>query len=97
MTRSTKVVLAVFVATQVLDGVLTYAGITRGVAHEANPLIAGLIPYTGLFVSLGAMKLFAVGCGCVLAILDRTKLLAFAVLLYWAFAVLPWMFLLGIL
>jgi hypothetical protein len=97
MTRRVQIILAVFIATQVLDASLTYAGVTRGLASEANPLIAGLAQYIGLFTSLFAVKLLAVVGAFILAFLNRTRLLVLAVVLYWVAAVLPWMFVLGIL
>lgn len=94
MTLQGKVVLVVFAATQLLDAGLTYAGITRGFADEGNPLIASLIPYAGLVLSLCVIKSIGIAFGTVLAANKRAAILAVLTFGYWVFAIYPWTLLL---
>ena len=80
-----------FVAVQVLDGVLSYVGVSmHGPEIEANPLVAWYLAALGPAVGFTAAKLFAVMCGVVLYVTAHHRLVAILTLVYLVFAVVPW-------
>jgi len=86
-----------FVAVQVLDGVLSYVGVSlHGPSIEANPLVAWYLAALGPAVGFTLTKLFAVMCGVVLYVTAHHRLVAILTLVYIAFAVVPWFALLSI-
>jgi hypothetical protein len=86
-----------FVAVQVLDGVMSYIGVrTHGAWIEANPLVAWYAATFGPAVAFTAVKLFAVACGTVLYLMARHRTVAALTLFYLAFAVGPWVHVLGL-
>ena len=95
MTRQTKVMFAAFIGTQILDGVLTFAGVSLGLAGEANPLIAWIAAHVGLASALFLTKCAAGTFGAVLALNGRDLMLAFLTLFYWGLAIAPWLLILG--
>ena len=90
--RRATSVLGVFLAAQVLDGVLTYRGVsTLGVAAEANLLLATAIEAIGAARALLSAKLLASACGYILFCGGFHRLLAVAAGLYIGVAVFPWL------
>lgn len=81
------------VSLQLLDGWVTFAGVSRGVP-EGNPLVATAMSSVGPLYGIAAVKLLAV---CMLYLVYRRRehpfvepgLLSLAVT-YTVFAVLPW-------
>ena len=85
------IVLAIFVATQVLDGMLTYWGVSRfGVHIEFNSWLATLMNAIGLAPALLAAKSLACLCGVVLFATTSFRVLAVATGWCLGFAVVPW-------
>jgi hypothetical protein len=89
-----RAIFAAFVLTQVLDGVLTYAGVSRGVAGEANPLIGVLISVWGLSFALLIVKTAAVMLGALIHKHRQDGVLFGLTMFYWVMAIHPWMHLL---
>jgi len=86
-----RAVLFVFVATQVLDGALTYAGVRQGLAPEGNPLVEFLMRSMGLFSALCFVKLLAVFFGGLLFAFGRITILVYLTVFFWVIAILPWL------
>jgi uncharacterized membrane protein len=85
-------VFAIFLAAQVLDGVLTYVGVTwLGVHVEANPLLATSIGAIGATRALLSAKLLACVCGYILFRTASHRPLAIVAGLSVGVAVLPWL------
>ena len=86
-----NVALVAFLFAQLLDGLLTYAGITMYGAHmEGNPLIGWLIAALGEGPALAVAKLAAGGFGIALHLSSVHKAVALLAGFYLAVAVLPW-------
>lgn len=86
-----QLVFAAFLLTQILDGILTYAGISAfGIAAEGNPLLAWLMASYGELIALAGAKILAAGCGVALYILGVDRLLATLTLVYIGAALVPW-------
>lgn len=86
-----------FLATQVLDGILTYRGIRDyglGIALEGNPLIALAMSALGVRVALILAKTFASLLGVVLHTHRYHRVLAVLTAVYVVAAIAPWMLLL---
>jgi hypothetical protein len=89
--------LALFTAVQVLDAMLTRTGIHRfGTGIEANPLLALSFAHFGTVATLGAAKLFAIGCALVLHLRSHYLVLSVLTLFYVFGAIIPWSWTLGI-
>ena len=87
-----RVVFAIFVLTQVLDGVLTYVGVrVLGVEVEANVILAGWMALIGAPGALLGAKLLACGCGYILYSTASYRPLAATAGLCLGVAVIPWM------
>ena len=85
-----------FVTVQVLDGAMSYVGVnTFGSAIEANPLVAWYAAAFGPAMAFTAVKLFAVACGTLLYFTSWHRTVAALTLFYLAFAVVPWVHVLG--
>jgi hypothetical protein len=83
--------VALFVAVQIADGVLTFAGIARfGPAVESNPLLALSIASLGAGATLSIAKSLAVVFGLILHRVGCHLALALLTVLYVFAAVLPW-------
>jgi hypothetical protein len=83
--------LALFVAIQVADGVLTAAGVAQfGPRIEANPLIHFAAQQAGLVAALITAKLLAVSCATLLHIQARHLALAVLTVAYVLGAIVPW-------
>jgi hypothetical protein len=86
------IVLAVFVLTQVLDGTLTYWGVTKfGLAVESNAYLLSLMEAIGTAPALIAAKALAVVCGVILFSTTSFRVLAVATGWCLGFAVVPWL------
>ena len=89
-------VLAIFVVTQLLDGVLTYWGVTRfGVELEMNSLLALSMHFVGPGAALFAAKGLACACGLVLYCNAYLRPLAAVAGLCLGLAVIPWIVVVG--
>ena len=89
--------LALFTTVQVLDAMLTWTGVLRfGTGIEANPLLALSFAHFGTGATLGAAKLFAVGCALVLHLRSYYLVLSVLTVLYVFGAIVPWSWMLGI-
>jgi hypothetical protein len=89
--RFGEVALAVFIMTQVLDGVLTYIGISRfGTEVEANALITWYTLSLGVGLALIGAKVFAVLCAAILYVNQRHRIIGVLTIVYLAAAVWPW-------
>jgi uncharacterized membrane protein len=86
------IALVVFLLAQLLDGILTYVGIsTYGPGMEGNPLIAWLISSVGEGPALAIAKIAAGGFGIALHLSAVHKAVALLAGFYLAVAVLPWL------
>jgi hypothetical protein len=87
-------VFAIFIAIQVLDGLLTYWGVTRfGIELEMNQLLAATMLALGPAPALLMAKGLACGCGLVLYANAYLRPLAAVAGLCLGLAVVPWLFL----
>ncbi len=83
--------LAVFVAAQLCDGVLTYVGIlTFGHDIEANPIVAWYIGAFGAGMALFAVKALAIGCALLLYRFAHYRTIGALAIIYLTMAVHPW-------
>lgn len=90
--RQPMIVLATFLAVQVLDGLLTYWGVREfGVHVEGNDLVVTTMHLLGPAPALFATKCFACLCGLILYVTERHRPLAVAAGGYIGLAVFPWM------
>jgi hypothetical protein len=86
------IVFAVFLTAQVLDGLLTYIGVSLlGVEVEANVLLARSMAAIGTPGTLIAAKVVACVCGYVLYRTAWHRPLAITAGLYLGVAVVPWL------
>ena len=86
-----RAVLAVFFVTQLLDGALTYWGVSRfGVQIEFNSWLASLMTAIGPAPALLTAKGLACLCGVVLFATTSFRVLAVATGWCLGFAVVPW-------
>jgi hypothetical protein len=91
-----ELVFLAFVTVQALDGIMSYVGVhTFGAWIEANPLVAWYASMFGPAVAFTAAKLFAIACGTLLYLMARHRTVAVLTLFYLAFAVVPWVHVLG--
>ena len=94
--REATIVLAIFLAAQVADGVLTYWGVTTlGIHVEGNDLLAATMRAFGPFLALVSAKLLACVCGYILYRTASHKPLAIMAGLYIGVAVTPWLLVMG--
>src|SRR5687767_3787324 len=90
--RQEGLVLVIFLIAQVLDGVLTYAGIRRlGIEVEVNQLLVFYIETFGVGLALVGAKGVACMCGLILYIAHYHRPLAVATGAYLGVAVVPWL------
>jgi uncharacterized protein DUF5658 len=84
------VVLGFFIV-QVLDGTLTYVGVSLwGPAIEANPVVSSAVALAGPLAGLTAVKLVAIGFGMLLHLRRVHNLVALLTAIYVAMAIVPW-------
>ena len=87
-----RVTLALFVACQASDGVLTYLAVTAmGHAVEGNPILATWMGLAGAGPTLVGAKLVACGCGWILYFHRTFRALAVLTALYLVGAIGPWL------
>jgi hypothetical protein len=87
------IVFVLFIATQLLDGVLTYLGVTRlGYEVEMNAWLVTLMHAFGEIPALVSAKVLACICGGILYVTAYHRPLAIATGLYIGVAIVPWMF-----
>lgn len=92
--RQGPVVLSLFFLIQLLDGGLTYWGVTRfGIDLEMNALLSGWMHEIGPAPTLLVAKLIACGCGVILYRARYLRPLAAVAGLCLGVAVVPWAFL----
>ena len=85
------IVWRAFVATQLLDGILTSAGVRLFGAHvEGNPLILWYAQSIGPTSAVWGAKAFAVACGGILYANGKHDALAAVTLFYSVCAIAPW-------
>ena len=90
--KQAPIVLALFILPQVLDGALTYWGVTQfGIGIESNTYLASLMQAIGTAPALIAAKALAVACGIVLFSTTSFRVLAVATGWCLGFAVVPWL------
>jgi len=90
--RQEGLVLAIFLIAQVLDGLLTYAGIRRlGIEVEVNQLLVFYIETFGVGLALVGAKGVACACGLILYVAHYHRPLAVATGAYLGIAVVPWL------
>ena len=90
--RQEGLVLAIFLIAQVLDGLLTYAGIRRlGIEVEVNQLLVFYIETFGVGLALVGAKGVACACGLILYVSHYLRPLAVATGAYLGIAVVPWL------
>ena len=86
-----NVVVLGFLIVQVLDGSLTYLGVSIwGPGIEANPLLSSAMRYAGIVTSLAAAKSVAIGFGIVLHLYRAHTVVALLTLFYVGAAIVPW-------
>lgn len=83
------IVFALFLVGQLLDGLLTYAGMTAGYL-EGNPIASYVMSVMGVTAALWTLKLVSCAFGAVLWKFDGTRQLIFVTVLVWTFAVATW-------
>jgi hypothetical protein len=91
--------LITFIILQILDGVLTYIGVsTHSIQGEGNPLLSYLMVQYGVINALIIGKLFALLCGISIFILCKHYKVIFICLntVYFSLAVIPWLIILSI-
>jgi hypothetical protein len=92
--RQAPLVLCLFVLIQVLDGALTYWGVTRfGIELEMNGLLSRWMLEIGPAPTLIVAKGLACACGLILYRADYFRALAAVAGLCLGVAVVPWAFL----
>ena len=90
--RQAPLVLAIFFVTQLLDGSLTYWGVTQfGIQLEMNSLLAATMHQVGPFAALVGAKGLACACGIVLYTNAYWRSLAAMAGLCLGVAVVPWL------
>jgi hypothetical protein len=88
------IVLGLFVLIQLLDGVLTYWGVTHfGIDLEMNGLLSRWMHEIGPATTLFVAKALACACGVILYRADYFRALAAVAGLCLGIAVVPWAFL----
>ena len=86
-----ELVFAAFILTQILDGILTYLGVSLfGIAAEGNPILAWTMASYGEAIALAGAKVIAALCGVALYALAVDRLLAALTLVYVGAAIIPW-------
>jgi hypothetical protein len=85
-----NIVISIFVLAQILDGIFTYVGVTRGLSSEANPLGSWLMSVAGVGLGVMVLKFVSVGMGIWLYSFNAHTVLALATVATFVFAVFPW-------
>jgi hypothetical protein len=83
--------IVLFLACQILDGLLTYFALSaHGPQLEGNPIIRLLISFLGIEAALILAKAIASGFGMILHLIEVHTAIALLSALYLALAVVPW-------
>lgn len=82
-------ILALFVIAQVLDGMFTYLGVSRGFP-EGNVLMDVAFQRYGLVPTLLCVKGISIVLGVFIYMLKGERLVMWLAIVFWVFAVLPW-------
>jgi hypothetical protein len=83
--------VALFVAVQIADAVLTVTGVARfGMAMEGNPVLLRSMMLLGPITALFGAKFIAVLCGGVLYWCERHLVLMVLTIVYVFGAIVPW-------
>jgi len=91
-----RITLALFIAGQASDGLLTYFAVsTFGHSIEGNPILAGWMALAGAGPTLLVAKLGACACGVILYVHGTHRALASLTALYFLAAIVPWLYLLS--
>jgi hypothetical protein len=91
-----RITLALFVASQVSDGLLTYFAVSSfGHAIEGNPILATWMALAGAGPTLLVAKIGACACGVILYTHGTHRALASLTALYFIAAIVPWLYLLS--
>ena len=86
-----RLVLALFLLVQCLDGILTYVGVTVfGIGVEGNPIILALMTHLGQGLGLLSAKLVAGALGIWLHLFQIDSVVAVLAGFYLTAAVAPW-------
>jgi|SoiMethySBSTD1v2_1073268.scaffolds.fasta_scaffold10676_10 uncharacterized protein DUF5658 len=94
--REATIVFVIFTVAQVLDGVLTYWGVTTlGIHVEGNDLLAATMHAIGPMRALVSAKLLACVCGYILYRTASHRPLAVMAGLYIGVAITPWLLVLS--
>jgi hypothetical protein len=89
--RDASLVFGIFLLAQVLDGLLTYAGLSLlGTQVEANVLLTTWMDLIGTPATIVGAKVLACACGYVLYYTAWHRPLAITAGLYIGVAVIPW-------
>jgi hypothetical protein len=84
-------VLLAFLIAQVLDGGLTYVGVSVfGPEIEGNPLLGWLMQTVGEAPALAGAKIVASTCGIALHLIAVHRVVAILTGVYFGAAILPW-------
>lgn len=105
MTNTKLYILSIFFGLlQLLDGILTYAGVTRfGISAEGNPLVKYFIdvlgPFGGIILvkCIGLVMLYMMSSRCI-RYEDKNWLKKFLISMisfYLIFAIIPWLYVLS--
>jgi hypothetical protein len=90
--RQAPLVLVIFFVTQLLDGWLTYWGVSQfGIGLEMNALLAATMHEVGPGAALVGAKSLACGCGVLLYVHAYWRSLAAMAGLCLGVAVIPWL------
>jgi hypothetical protein len=95
-----QLIAAILVTLQILDGLLTYAGMyTFGIAAEGNPLLRGLMNNVGVLPAIAIIKLLCIAT--VLALCAQAQRISWLPValtcvagIYTVAAIIPWSWLL---
>lgn len=77
-----NILILVFLAAQLFDGVSTYIGISRGIAFEANPLASWLMSVMGVGSAIIALKIVAGISGIFIYWHGRYRILSMLTVIY---------------
>jgi hypothetical protein len=93
MRPSPRLVLLIFLITQIFDGLLTYTAVAvLGVVEEGNVLLATAMDAAGAGPALVGAKSLAAACGVLLYARGLYLVLGALTLLYMLGAITPWLF-----
>lgn len=87
-------IIVTFVLVQILDGILTYKGVsTWGLDIELNPIVGLFMSVLGVALGLVAAKLVGIMAGLIIYWHGFYGFVALLTAIYVAIAILPWTYL----